>query len=183
MANDAWSILITSAISGSVPVTVSIGTVCNFEEDSFIILAVDDKATYGNAIVPPNNACGKFYDLLPAEPFIVAIAGATDVCDSVIAEFGHEIKRLKDSRSSEGIGLRPDDIRIAIRNSRRYEYAQFVEEHMVPCLQMSFDDWKKRNESRSEKKGNGHYAGGAPIFSSLSACWGIPRQSCDRNEV
>jgi hypothetical protein len=152
MPNDPWSILVTSFMQEGLPVTVGIGTLCNYREveNSFIILAVDDKATFFNPKALPNNACGKFYDLLP-EPFCLSISGSIDVCDGVIASFDEKIRERKEKREDKL--LYPDDLRWAIKEARRFEYGKFLEEEMQGYLQMSFSDWLKEPNQEIKKKG------------------------------
>ncbi len=152
MQSDPWSILVTSFMQQEMPVTVGVESLCNYHKqgNAFVIMGVDDKASYSNTSVKPNNACGKFHDLLP-ESMCVAISGAIDVCDAVVAQFGVELEKQKQKRDDKQ--LYPDDLRAAMRNARRYEYGQFLEEEMLGYLQMKFSEWRVDTNPEIRRKG------------------------------
>jgi len=148
----AFSIYVRVSMQRKAPMTVSIGSLCNFKNagNAFILLAVDNRATYENAKVVPNDACGKFHDLLP-DPFCISISGAVSTCNAVVAEFH---KRIQDRKKQRSDGLiYTDDLRIAIREARDYEYGLFLNEEMQGYLRMSLAKWRKNRDSEIRRKG------------------------------
>lgn len=184
--DDGLSQFVASLMQEELPMTVGTGTLCNYREqgNSFILLSVDDKASYANPRIAPNNNCGKFRDLLP-DPFCLSISGAIDVCDGVVAEFHEKIKQRREKREDHLIY--PDDLRVAIREARRYEYGQFLKDELQGYLNISMEEWMKSSNKEISRKGfliaraarlhfpvhiiaGGFTAGNAVLMRSPGAC-------------
>lgn len=140
----------------STPVTVGVGVLCNARssEGPAIIMAVDDKGFYGPQVTA-NNVCGKFHDTLPTAPFLIAISGTISTCDAVVAEFYQQLKDTKSKREQEHDlpALRSDDLRIAIREARRYEYKLYFDDQLQAFTGMSRDEWLEETNPEKKRKG------------------------------
>lgn len=143
-------------MAASAPVTVGIGVLCDarFEDGPCIIMAVDDKGSFGIDRLE-NNACGKFHDTLPAAPFAVAMSGTISVCDGVVSEFCTRIEHIKKKREEENDlpVLRNDDFRNAIKEARLDEYRAFLDEELQGYLGLTIDQWWKETNQEKRRKG------------------------------
>lgn len=133
-------------------VTVGIGTLCAWggSSEAFIILAVDKKASYSNQKVVPHTNCSKFHDLFP-DPYCVSISGMISVCEAVVSELGQRLKNRKDSRDDKL--LYPEDFRIAIREARKHEYGQFLNDELQGYLNISMSEWMSNTDKEIRRKG------------------------------
>ncbi len=154
---DIFSDLVSERMADKTPMTVGAGLMCDALDPAgpCIILAVDDKGSYGNPPLTSNNACGKFHDLLPLTSIAIAMSGTISTCDAVIAEFYKQLENTRDERRNNGENesFRQDDFRNAIREARRYEYRLFVEEELDGYLGMSLDEWQKETHPEKKRKG------------------------------
>jgi hypothetical protein len=152
---DPWSIYVRNAMAEDSPVTVGIGVLSDVmhTEGPCIILAVDDKASYGVPPITTNNACGKFHDLLPILPVGLSISGDIGTCDAVVAEFYERMKDFQEAQNQKNEPLAPDHLRIAIREARHYEYRHFLGEEMRGYLGMTLDEWQKETNPEKKRKG------------------------------
>lgn len=152
---DAWEGYVSDDLRRETPVTVGIGVLCdaNYEEGKCIILAVDNKATYGIPPLTTNNACGKFQDLLPVLPVVLAISGDIATCDAVVASFYDHMKKFKEEQDKKGEPIGPDHLRVGIRKAREYEYEMFLREEMQAYLGMSLQRWREDKHPEIRRKG------------------------------
>ncbi len=136
--------------------TVCIGVVCDAENSDgpCVILAADNKSTYGDPPVTTNQVCGKIHDLQPACDLAVAFSGAVSVCHVVVAELYDRIKEAKLREEVENHrGLQIDNVRIAIREARAHEYEYYTREQMQGFLGMTLQQWQAETDPEKRRKG------------------------------
>src|SRR5271155_3925380 len=141
----AWQTYVAGRIRRGAPVTVCIGVVCDAEhpDGPCVILAADNKSTYGDPPVTTNSVCGKIHDLQPTCDLAVAISGDVSMCDVVVSELYEQIKEAKvHEEAVNHRGLQIDNLRIAIREARAHEYDYFTREQMQGFLNMSLQQWQ-----------------------------------------
>lgn len=147
--------------------TVGIGVFCDARySEPCIIMAVDDRATYGSPPLATHDACGKFVDMLPVAPVVVAVSGGLSVCDAVVSEFYEQLKVLGDAQSKKGKTLQLDHLRVGIREARRYEYMKYLREEMIGRLGMTLEEWQGETNPEKRRKG-----------------WGVARRAMQRFPV
>lgn len=116
-------------------------------------MAVDSRGTYGDPPVTTHDACGKFVDLLPVVPVVVAISGSVSMCDAVIWEFYEQLRSFKVEQEKKGETLQIDHLSVAIRNARHYEYLKFLRQEMQGCLGMTLEEWQEETNPEKKRKG------------------------------
>jgi len=124
-----------------------------YNQGPTIVLAVDDKGTYGGRSLTANEACGKFYDTLPTAPLGIAVSGNLSTCESVVAEFSTQLKTFRKQQENDGDVLYCDHVRVAIREARQYEYGMFFEEELRGLLGMSRSEWLVETNPEKKRKG------------------------------
>lgn len=112
--------------------TVGIGTICH--GGSLILMAADTKGTYVNQSLGPNEYVGKQYDL-PMN-FEVNIAGAVNLCNSVVAFLHEKMKSLQEMPK-----IYHDHIRLAIRDAQIAEIDFLMDYALMNELGMTRLEW------------------------------------------
>jgi 20S proteasome alpha/beta subunit len=154
--DSAWREYVAKTMRRSAPVTVCIGVVCDAEysDGPCVILAADNKSTYGDPPVTTNRVCGKIHDLQPACDLAVAISGDVSMCDVVVSELYEQIKEAKAHEEAVNHrGLQIDNMRIAIREARAHEYDYFTREQMQGFLNTSLPEWQAETNAEKRRKG------------------------------
>jgi hypothetical protein len=154
---DFWRESVENAIAKRTPVTVGIGVLCDarFEDGPAIILAVDDKGVYGDPPETANDVCGKFHDTLPFAALGIAVSGTLSTCDAIVAEFCTQLETTISKRKKKKTKpfLRSDDLRIAIREARRYEYPLYFDDQLQALTGMSREEWLRETNPEKKRKG------------------------------
>ena len=114
--------------------TVGIGAICH--GGNLIVMAADTRGSYEDPTIGPNDCTGKQYDL-PLN-FSVNIAGAVNLCNSVVA-FLHD--RIKSFETLPNVFH--DHFRNAIRDAQLEELTFQMDYALVNELGMTRLEWNK----------------------------------------
>jgi hypothetical protein len=152
---DAWSLAVETAMQVDTPVTVCVGVICDasHRDGPTIILAADDKSTYGDPPLTTDKVCGKIHDFQPICDLGACISGSAEICDAVIAEFHEQLKAMKQKEEAQGHWLATDHVRLAIREARHYEYGLFADDAMQGLLHIGLDQWRTETNPEIRRKG------------------------------
>jgi len=114
--------------------TIGIATMC--EEGDTFVLGTDVRTVYGKSPLPPNDQCGKMYDLPPFD-LIACIAGSVTQTEAIFSELCNQVQLL----AKLGNTVKLEHVRNALEFSRKKELRRLQECAFQSQLPISLYDW------------------------------------------